>query len=287
MIITGVSGGKLFLSAVEITTFPTTVAVADLAGNLTFEPTPDLNNTIANGSVTFQVVDDSGNANDTDLTPNTLTIDINPINDAPVVPDSPDDRDRRADGRHHQCLAHGQRRRPRRAQRRRRRLCGCVFGIGQAVPDANDTFGFDTTGACSRSTAPTSRPEGWSSRASRLAVRQPRRHLQQLGHDGDHRFGQRRDSARPVYQRVKRSAGLGHLVYLIDDGAPDAVQGQLGSPGNNLDGGTVTVNITAINDEPTLTATAVNPTFTEGDTAPTCSAPSPPRPSKPARRSFR
>jgi hypothetical protein len=62
------------------------IDAADIAGNkLTFAPTPNAN---GNGyaSFTFQAKDDGGTANggtDLDPTPNTLTIDVAPVNDAP------------------------------------------------------------------------------------------------------------------------------------------------------------------------------------------------------------
>jgi hypothetical protein len=91
------------LKAVEVTTLPTAgtlklagmavtagqfVSAVDIAaGRLTFNPAAD-----ANGSpyatFTFQVQDDGGTANggaDLDPTPNTLTINVTPVNDAPVV----------------------------------------------------------------------------------------------------------------------------------------------------------------------------------------------------------
>ncbi|WP_326540719.1 cadherin domain-containing protein, partial [Pseudorhodoferax sp.] len=91
------------LQAVRITTLPgvgsltlggvavsagQTVAVADIAaGNLRFTPVADANGTPYT-SFTFQVQDDGGTANsgaDTDATPRTMTVDITPANDAPVI----------------------------------------------------------------------------------------------------------------------------------------------------------------------------------------------------------
>jgi hypothetical protein len=91
------------LKAVEVTTLPPTgtltltgvavtagqfVSAADIAaGKLTFNPAAD-----ASGSpyaaFTFQVQDDGGTANggiDLEPTPNTLTINVTPVNDAPAV----------------------------------------------------------------------------------------------------------------------------------------------------------------------------------------------------------
>ena len=64
-----------------------TVAVADItAGRLKFKPAADANGT-GYDSFTFQVQDDGGTANggvDTDQTPNTITIDVTSVNDAPA-----------------------------------------------------------------------------------------------------------------------------------------------------------------------------------------------------------
>ena len=67
-----------------------TIAVADIvAGHLTFQPDADAN---GNGyaTFTFQVQDDGGTANggvDLDPSANTITIDVTPVNDAPVATD--------------------------------------------------------------------------------------------------------------------------------------------------------------------------------------------------------
>ncbi len=63
------------------------IATADIiAGKLKFKPTADANGA-GSDSFTFQVKDDGGTANggvDTDTTPNTITIDISAVNDAPT-----------------------------------------------------------------------------------------------------------------------------------------------------------------------------------------------------------
>ncbi len=65
-----------------------TVSVADIsAGRLKFKPATNAYGT-GYDSFTFQVQDDGGGANDTDLTANTMTIDVNAINDAPVLDNS-------------------------------------------------------------------------------------------------------------------------------------------------------------------------------------------------------
>ena len=94
------SDGNSFL-AVKITTLPSngtltlnggavssgqTVSAADIvAGKLTFTPAPDYN---GNALFTFQVQDNGGTNNggvDLDPTANTLTINVTPVNDAPVI----------------------------------------------------------------------------------------------------------------------------------------------------------------------------------------------------------
>ena len=63
------------------------IALADIiAGRLKFKPAADANGT-GYDSFTFQVQDDGGTANggiDTDQTPNTMTIDVTSVNDAPA-----------------------------------------------------------------------------------------------------------------------------------------------------------------------------------------------------------
>jgi len=69
------------------------IAVADLiAGKLKFTPAADANGT-GYASFTFQVQDDGGTANggvDLDPTPNTLTVNVSAVNDAPVLTGSND-----------------------------------------------------------------------------------------------------------------------------------------------------------------------------------------------------
>ena len=264
VIITGVSGGKLFVGAVEISTFPTTVPVADLAGNLTFEPDPDLNGTGA-GSVTFQVVDDSGETNDTDLSENTLTIDVNPINDQPDVPATLADAS--ATEQTVVTIAgitlsdvdldalnggNGD-------------YAGASFVIGQAAPAATDSFGIDATGASF-----TINGNALELGGQVFATFDTSSNILGIAFTSS---GTAATTAlvNEVLGRIQYTntsddpPASVSLVYGVDDGAPDAVQGALGSPLNNLDVGTVDVNISAVNDQPTLIATGNNPTFTEGD----------------------
>ena len=89
------TGGTLYYDAdgvggaapVAVTTFPTTTyLVADLnSGKLTFVPTANANGTGA-ASINFTVVDNGGTTGagqNADLTPNTLTINVTALNDAP------------------------------------------------------------------------------------------------------------------------------------------------------------------------------------------------------------
>ena len=79
--------GTLFLLGFGNVVAGQSIGLADLtAGNLRYNPAPDANG-LAYASFTFQVRDDGGTANggtDLDPTPNTLVIDVAPVNDAPV-----------------------------------------------------------------------------------------------------------------------------------------------------------------------------------------------------------
>ncbi|MBL4827584.1 MAG: hypothetical protein JKY66_07710, partial [Spongiibacteraceae bacterium] len=67
----------------ETITAGSTISVADINNNqLTFKPAADANG-IAYDSFTFQVVDNSGAANNTDTTANTITINVTPVAEAP------------------------------------------------------------------------------------------------------------------------------------------------------------------------------------------------------------
>ncbi|MEM1107089.1 MAG: LamG-like jellyroll fold domain-containing protein [Planctomycetota bacterium] len=99
IITTTPSNGTLYLDADndgavdtgETVSASQAIAVADLAaGRLKFKPAANANGT-GYDAFTFQVRDDGGTANggvDTDPTPNTLTIDVNPVNDAPTGTDN-------------------------------------------------------------------------------------------------------------------------------------------------------------------------------------------------------
>ena len=98
--ITGVTGGMLYYDAdgtggagapVAMGGFPQTYTAAQLAaGQVSFQANSNLNgNGVA--TLTFQVVDNSGAAGNTDMSPNTLTFDIEPVNDLPVIANLDDD----------------------------------------------------------------------------------------------------------------------------------------------------------------------------------------------------
>lgn len=79
--------GTLLLGGIAVTAGQS-VAVADI-GNLTFEPSADVNGT-GIGSFTFQVVDSGGTTNggqNTDQTPNSFAFNVSAVNDAPVASD--------------------------------------------------------------------------------------------------------------------------------------------------------------------------------------------------------
>ena len=81
------ANGDGIVDAGEAVSATDTIALADItAGRLKFKPAAEANGT-GYDSFTFQVQDDGGTANggiDTDQTPNTLTIDVTGVNDAPV-----------------------------------------------------------------------------------------------------------------------------------------------------------------------------------------------------------
>jgi hypothetical protein len=79
--------GTLTNGGVAVTAGQSILVGDILAGNLRFTPAANANGT-SYASFTFQVQDDGGTASgggDLDPTPNTLTIDVTPVNDAPVA----------------------------------------------------------------------------------------------------------------------------------------------------------------------------------------------------------
>jgi hypothetical protein len=91
--ISSVSGGTIYFDAdgpggnppAAVGSLPMTFSAADLAaGNVTFVPSSNLNGTGV-GSIVFKVSDNSGAANATAASSNTLTVDVTAVNDAPVA----------------------------------------------------------------------------------------------------------------------------------------------------------------------------------------------------------
>ena len=81
--------GQLLLSGAPVAVGQFVPATGIALGNLTFVPAADANGT-GYASFTFQVQDDGGTLNggvDLDPTANTITIDVTPVNDAPVAGD--------------------------------------------------------------------------------------------------------------------------------------------------------------------------------------------------------
>jgi VCBS repeat-containing protein len=81
--------GSLTLNGIALTAGQTVAAAEIAAGLLTFAPAPNANGN-AYAAFTFRVQDDGGTANggiDRDLSPKTLTINVAPVNDAPVATD--------------------------------------------------------------------------------------------------------------------------------------------------------------------------------------------------------
>jgi len=81
------TNGVLLLNGIPVTVAGTFVTAAQISANqLVFQPDADENGT-PYATFTFQVRDDGGIANggqDTDQSPNTLTFNVNPVNDAPT-----------------------------------------------------------------------------------------------------------------------------------------------------------------------------------------------------------
>ncbi|HUL07993.1 MAG TPA: tandem-95 repeat protein, partial [Candidatus Acidoferrum sp.] len=82
--------GQLLLSGVAVTAGESVLASDIAAGKLTFTPDADANGS-GYASFTFQVQDDGGTANggvDLDPTPNTITVNVASVNDAPAGADN-------------------------------------------------------------------------------------------------------------------------------------------------------------------------------------------------------
>ena len=261
VIITGVTGGTLYFDSdgaggadpVAVTTFPTAeYSVADLALNkLTFVPDADVNGAGV-GSIDFKVVDDSGAVNDTDTSDNTLTIDVTAVNDSPVIPDSPainateqtaivvnasiavSDID--LDARNGGQGDYG----------------GTSFGIGQAVPSADDTFSFSSSGASFTVVGNTLRVGG--NTIATFGVAGGAMAIAFTSANGTVATTALVNNVLSHIQYTNLSddpPASVTLTYVFDDGAPsNGGQGALAGPLGNLDDGQVTVNIAAVNDAP-------------------------------------
>jgi VCBS repeat-containing protein len=287
VVITGVTGGKIFFDAdgaggadpVQVTVFPSTsYSAADVAaGKLTYLSNLNVNGT-AVGTIGFQVVDNSGAGNNIDLSANTLTVDVTPINDTPVVPNataaavsegspafivpgltvSDVDLDalnggagdyagaqflmNRSTGNDSQdqfILVNGT----------NYTVTGTILGGGD-LQAGGLTFGH------------------WVSNSGVLQI--------------DFNSSQTAATTALVNEVMKAieynivsdtPPSTLTMIYVLDDGAPDAAQGALGAPFNNIDGGQVVLNITATNDAPFLdllnpgASTDVTVPYTENDAA--------------------
>src|SRR5262249_56601572 len=81
------AAGTLLLNGIAVTAGESVAASEIAAGHLTFSPAANANGS-SYASFTFQVQDDGGTANggaDTDPTPNTITVNVTPGNDAPAA----------------------------------------------------------------------------------------------------------------------------------------------------------------------------------------------------------
>jgi len=263
--ISAVTGGGIYFDAdgtagagtAVLETLPKTYTMQDLAdGKVLFQASQDLNGSGVS-TITFAAVDNDGA---TDGTPNVLTVDVTAINDTPVMPDSPtvtaneqtavvlnpslavSDAD--LDARNGGNGDYG----------------GTSFGIGQAMPSADDTFSFSATGASFTVVGNTLQVGdntiatfGVSGGALAIAFTSANGTVATTALVND------------VLQHIQYTnasdtpPGSVTLLYLFDDGAPaNAGQGALAAPFGNLDDGQVIVNITAIDDM----ATAEDDAFT-------------------------
>src|SRR5262249_51887470 len=84
------TAGTLLLNGVPVTAGELVAASEIAAGNLTFSPAANANGA-GYASFTFQVQDDGGTANggaEMDPTPNTITVNVTSVNDAPAGTDN-------------------------------------------------------------------------------------------------------------------------------------------------------------------------------------------------------
>ncbi len=267
-------GGTNWTAATGLSATNALVLAADADNLVYFAPNANFNGSVTD-AITFRAWDRTDLAADGSLVnpgagggssaystaSDTIAITINAINDAPVVPDSPavNTNEQTAvvlnasftisdvdlDALNGGAGDYG----------------GAAFAINRAVSNAEDVFGFNLTGASFT-------VSGNDLQAGGLTFAT----ISQAGGILNINF----TSSQTVATTALVNDVLRHLtytntsdtppasvnlIYVLDDGAPDAVQGPLGAPFNNIDGGQVTVNITAVNDAPVNTvpgAQAVN-----------------------------
>lgn len=232
-------------SAAVAVTLTQTISRADLdAGKLTFVPAANANGS-GYASIGFAVQDNGGTANggrDIDQSPNTLTFDVAAMNDAPVVDlntgtDGVDDTNVHLEG-------------------------GGATGLGAAIavsdPDNAQMHGATITltdpvaGDTLIATLPLPAgisidPSSTTNQIILVGTASASAYATALGQLG---FNSSSDDPTLAGARGSRV-----VTVRVNDGT--------------IDSAPATMNLTVIgyNDEPTLTATATNPTFTEGGTA--------------------
>jgi len=255
--ITGVTGGKLYFDSdgpggadpVEVLTFPQTYTAADLSGGkVLYKGNLNLNGTGV-GTISFQVIDNSGAVNNTDPSANTLSVNLNPINDHPDIPNSPTinateqvpikinaaitvsdvDLDARNGG-------NGD-------------YTGAAFAINRTVSNAEDFFSFDTSGALF--TVNGSNLEVGGVVIATLAQSGGILNINFVNNGTVPTTALANDVLRHLqYTNTSDSPPASvTLIYIIDDGAPGGGQGTVVS-GNDIDGGQVTINITDTEEAP-------------------------------------
>jgi Ca2+-binding RTX toxin-like protein len=257
--ITGVTGGTLYYDAdgtggaglpVAVGSFPQTYTAAELAaGNVSYQANSNLNGNGV-GTISFQVIDNSGAPNNTDLSANTLTVNVTPINDQPNIPNSPTvttdeqvavtlnaaiavsdvDLDARNGG-------NGD-------------YSGAAFAINRSVSNAEDVFSFNVAGA--QFTVNGSNLESGGNVIATLAQSGGILNINFVNNGTVPTTALVNDVLQHLqYTNTSNEPPASvTLIYIIDDGAPGSGQGALGAPFNNIDGGQVIVNINSINDAP-------------------------------------
>jgi peptidase M10/serralysin-like protein/cadherin-like protein/Big-like domain-containing protein/hemolysin type calcium-binding protein len=251
--ITSVTGGKIYYDAdgsggpgdpVEVPSgsLPQTYTVADLAdGKVSYKANLNLNGNGV-GTIGFKVADDSGQPNDTDPVANTLTVNVDPVNDKPDIPNSPTinateqvpikinasitvsdvDLDARNGG-------NGD-------------YSGAAFAINRTVSNAEDLFSFATGGALF--TVNGSNLESGGNVIATLAQSGGILNINFVNNGTVPTTALVNDVLQHLqYTNSSDSPPASvTLIYIIQDGAPGGGQGPVVA-GNNIDGGQVTINI--------------------------------------------